>query len=234
MIRFLIAMGCAMTLISQNPEKESLGTGRRGWLFCQDVVARMNHPGTFKVSIAFDPDPPLGESPIGFDENRSVVLYEETLSDGYIKTIPKNFWGGWTSFLCFSFDKNELFSFDRLIRVEDGKIRIYPGQVQTEARKRFGLKNDQIYLGAVEGKRFYWIKEHPGVVYFFEDGQEPRRVYQLRLDTRITEPLGMAKGNPQGDFALEAAAKPIRRTATPRIIQWFALNCKDAEPVKYK
>ena len=192
----------------------------------------MKHPGTYKVTIAYEPNPPLGESQIGFDADHSVVLFDEVLPEDYLKTIPKKFWAGWTSFICYSFDDDAIFSFDRLIRVENGKIRIYPGQVQPEAQKRFNLKADQIYLGVVEGKRFYWTKSRPEKIYFFEDGQNPRKIYQIKLDERVTEPLGISKGNPTGDLALEAAAKPIRRTSTPRVIQWFVINFKEAMPIE--
>jgi hypothetical protein len=229
MIKTLLA--CALTLALPAAIPEALGSGRRGWLFSQDVPHKMDHPGTYRVAISYDPNPPLDSTPMGHVPGQSVLVCQDVLTTAHLKSIRSEFWGGWTSFLCYSFDTQELFSFNNLIRLEQGKPRIYPDSAQFEARSRFGLGPDQLYLGVVDGRRFYWVKGRPREVLFFKDGEAPRRLYRWKLDRRVAEPLGIAKGNPAGDFALRAVAHPRWLSLRGRSLTWFVLNERQAERV---
>jgi len=70
---------------------------------------------------------------------------------------------------------------------------------------------------------------HPREVFF----RSANHTYRFKLNKRVTEPLGMAKGDPKGDLALYAVMMPRGWFSfTPRTLEWAILNWKDAERIE--
>jgi len=156
----------------------------------------------------------------------NITILQEKLAPDYVGTLPRKFWAGWTTLGLFSFDTDAAFDGRDLYRIEKGHIRIYPYIAQQEARKRYGLREDEVFLGAFDGRVFYWVKGQPRAVYF-RAGNQIRR---FQLGRRITEPLGMAKGDPKGDLALYTVMLPSGWfSTTPRTLGWVVLDLKDAD-----
>jgi len=177
------------------------------------VIAYNRSPGFPMVSGYLQNDP------------QTVIVHQETLDPGYEKTIPPRFWSGWLSMGLFSFGTDAAFDGRNLYRIEQGHLRIYPYVAQEEARRRYGLKEDEIFLGAFDGRAFYWTKGQPRTVYV-RSGNQVRR---FELGKRVTEPLGMAKGDPKGDLALHAVMRPSGFFSfSPRTLGWIVLDLKDA------
>lgn len=227
-MRTLMSLLLSLTLLAARPSQPgvvNLGSGHRGLVFVKVnpldqrernrtvLIACNLHPGyTFTGYSDQDPD--------------TKVILKETLTPEYEKTIPSRYWSGWLALRLYSFDANTAFDESSLYRIENGHLRIYPYAAQREARKRYQLNEGTIFLGAFEGRIFYWIKDHPQEVYF----RSADRTYRFKLPKRITEPLGMAKGDPKGDLALWAVMMPARRfSISPRTLDWALLNIADAE-----
>jgi hypothetical protein len=202
-----------------------LGSGHRGLIFTQLRDGR-----NYTVAFAYNVRPDfLLSAGFGTDADSKIIL-KETLTPEYVSTFPGNFWAGWRTIGLFSFDQNTAFDGRDLYRIEDGHIRIYPHQAGPEARKRYSLQENQIFLGAFDQRVFYWEKDKPRVVYFKTENEN--KVFSYTLHKRVTEPLGMSKGNPKGDLALRAVVKPKGWYPSPRTFEWIVLNVKDAKLVK--
>jgi len=222
----LFILGTALVLAAAPPLRPArLGSGQRGLVLtrlnpldpnekkCTIVIAYHQHPG-FPMASGFLKNDP-----------QTVIVHQETLDPEYEKTIPSRFWSGWTSLELFSFDKDAAFDGRDLYRIEKGHLRIYPYVAQAEARRRYGLKENEIFLGAFDGRAFYWVKGQPRTVYV-RSGSQVRR---FELGKRVTEPLGMAKGDPKGDLALHTVMLPAGFFSfSPRTLGWVVLDLKDA------
>jgi hypothetical protein len=235
--RIFIAVLLTIGLCAQ--VKDGLGSGNRGLCFSMewskepkwDPKDKKGLPAQDLAILAIDPNPPLGEGIPGYVKGKGIILHQEILSEEYRNSIPSKWWTG-SFFNVYSFDDHSVFNSSGLLRLEEGHLRIYPWEAQKIAHQEFKLPENALYLGVVSAYRFYWIKGHPRYVYAFKVGEQPRKLLRFKLDKRVTEPLGIAKGEPEGDLALRAVAKPIRWSPSPRIIPWFVLNFKDTESVK--
>ncbi len=226
-IPYVLLLGSSLALAGAVPsEPMGLGSGQRGLIFtrlnaldpqdktCTIVIAYNRNPG-FPVVSGYLQNDPL-----------TVTLHRETLTPEFEKTLPPKFWSGWLSLGLFSFDTDAAFDGRDLYRIEKGHIRIYPYIAQQEARKQYGLRENEIFLGAFDGKVFYWVKGQPRAVYF-RAGNQIRR---FQLGKRVTEPLGMARGDPKGDLALYTVMLPSGWfSTTPRTLGWLVLDLKDAQ-----
>jgi len=223
MRRVLLALFCqfyGLVLMAQ-PASIDLASGNRGLLFVQ-LPDGKNYTMAFACEL--EPGFPLEAAYIESPHSR--IIFKETLPPDYVKTLPSNFWAGWTSTGVFSFGENAVFEGHTLYRIEDGHIKIYPHAAQEEARKRYGLSNDQTFLGAFDNRVFYWKKGQPRSVYFQASGH----IYRFKLRKGVTQPLGIAKGDPKGDLALRAVVKPSAAWyPSPRTFDWIMLNINEAE-----
>ena len=215
--------------MAQSSSTESLGSGRRGWVF-----GKVTFENPRKVVIGYDPapTPEMSELPYQYVEGYTKVLYRTTLEEGEIKSLPLNFWNGWISRMCFSFDKHALFDGTNLFRVKNGKISVLAGQAQAEARRCFGLSHDQIYLGCIEYRHFYYIKSEHHKVYYSAMSNGSRRVYCLKTPERALDLFGVARGDAAGDVVVWASAKPLRMTGSPSVPAWFILNLRSETVVE--
>jgi hypothetical protein len=210
-------------------ERVTLASGHRGLVFTWVIPKDPKLPYD-TVAFVCNLNPGY-EGTGGFDESDlgTRVLLKEKLAPEYLKEFDPRFWNGWVSTRLYSFGENAAFSRQDLYRIEKGHIRIYPGRVPAEAKKTYGLAEGQTFLGAFDGNVFYWNAGQPQAIEF----RSGTKVYRFKLPKRVTEPLGMAKGEPKGDLALFAVAKPTTFFhVTPRTLDWFILNFKDAEPLR--
>jgi hypothetical protein len=220
----------SLTMLAANPSPSgtvNLGSGQRGLVFIKvnPLDPRELHR---TVLIACNLDPGYSHADYSAKDLNTQVIAKETLTPEYEKTIPSRYWSGWLAMGLFSFDVNAAFDETNLYRIEKGHIRIYPFVAQQEARKRYRLPENSTFLGAFDGRIFYWIKDHPREVFF----RSADRLYRFMLQKRVTEPLGMAKGDPKGDLALWAVMMPSGWfSTTPRTLDWAILNVRDAELV---
>ena len=211
------------------PESVNLASGHRGLLIAQ-VFSKAPSGTRGTIALACDLKPDFGLTN-GFAENdpETQIILKETLTPDYLRQLDSRFWAGWIARRLFSFGEDAAFSHGDLYRIEQGHIRIYPGKARSDARKTYGLTPSQNFLGAFDGRIFYWTQDQPLEVRF----QSGTQTYRFKLDKRVTEPLGMAKGDPKGDLALFAVAKPSSLFhVAPRTMDWFVLNLKDAEPLQ--
>jgi hypothetical protein len=204
----------------------NLASGHRGLFFAQIIPKSIDVPyDTVAFICTLDPGYNVTD---GYDPNnpKTRIILQEKLTPEYRKGFDPRFWNGWVSQRIYSFGKNAAFAGRDLFRIEQGHIRIYPERVPAEAKKAYGLTEGQIFLGAFDGRVFYWNAGQPQAIEFRSGTQS----YRIKLPKRVTEPLGMAKGEPKGDLALYAVAKPTTFFhVAPRTIDWFILNFKDAE-----
>jgi hypothetical protein len=226
----LLALFCiaVSTLPAGQPISVRLGSGHRGLVLKHvNPFDPKEHPFTFALACNLNPGYSIQiEAPEG-GPNVQVIL-KESFTQEYVNSLPSNFFGGWFSLGLFSFDEDAAFEGRTLIRIEHGHIRIYPGIALQEARNRYQLKENEIFLGAFDGRIFFWIKDQPQAVYF----KSAKHTYRFKLSKRVTEPLGMAKGDPKGDLALYTVMLPAGWFSfTPRTVGWLVLNVKDAERV---
>jgi hypothetical protein len=157
------------------------------------------------------------------------IILQEELATEYLKGFDPRFWNGLTTRRIYSFGEDAAFSGQDLYRIEQGHIRIHPGRVPAEAKKTYGLTEGQTFLGAFDGRVFYWNAGQPQAVHF----QSGTQVYRFKLPERVTEPLGMARGEPKGDLALYAEAKQAASLhMASRTCDWFILDLKDAERIR--
>ena len=203
----------------------SLGSGQRGLRFGWLSYDETEPPYTFVFSCDLYPGFPLGSG--GFSKYDPVIL-KETLTQKYRNTLPKNYFNGFATANLYSFSKDKAFSYQDLFAIENGHIRIYPNRAQPEAHKVYGLSPDQIFLGAFEGRIYWWVKDKPRQV-FFRDST--RHTFTFPLHDRVTKPLGMSKGNPDGDIALNTVVIPKGWYPAPHTLEWIVLNFKDAKPI---
>ena len=228
MYRMLLAIVVGLCLGSQSLAQSpdiGLGSGQRGLSF---ALLQDEKEPPFTAVFACDSKPgfPLGGG--GYLDNLTTkILFKETLSPEYRKTLPSNFFIGSPDCCLFSFGPNKAFFFNRLLAIEDGHIRIYPGQTQPEARKVYGLSANQMFIGAFEGRFYWWVKGKPREVFFRADNH----TFKFTLHKRVTEPLGMAKGDPEGDLALDTVVIPKGWYPSPRTFEWIILNFKDAKRI---
>ena len=226
MLRLMLALTIGVAFspsIAQAKQQDvSLGSGHRGLRFTQ-IEDGANYTMAFGCDLK--PGFPLSG---GFIEGpNSPIILKETLSPEYRKTLPFNFFGGWSDHLLFSFGPNKAFHDKDLFAIEDSHIRIYPGQTQAEARKVYGLSTNQMFLGAFEGRFYWWVKGKPREVFFRADNH----TFKFTLHKRVTEPLGIAKGDPEGDLALDTVVIPKGWYPSPRTFEWIILNLKDAKQI---
>lgn len=211
------------------PDPVNLASGHRGLVFARMIPKDL---GVAYDTVAFACNLNPGyDVTVGFDDRapETRVILKEKLTSEYLKGFDPGFWAGWVTLRIFSFAENAAFSREDLYRIEQGHIRIYPGRVPAEAKKTYGLTEGQIFLGAFDGRIFYWNAGQPQAIEFRSGIQ----VYRFKLPKRVTEPLGMAKGEPKGDLALYAVAKPATFFhVAPRTLDWFILNFKEAERVR--
>jgi hypothetical protein len=214
---------------ASQPDSINLASGHRGLVFAlmipKDSAASYN-----TVAFACNLTPGYDVT-TGFDDRDpdSRIILKEKLTPEYLKEFDPRFWAGWVTQRIYSFGKNAAFSGRDLFRIEQGHIRIYPGRVPAEAKKTYGLTEGQTFLGAFDGRVFYWNAGQPQAIEFRSGTQ----AYRIKLAKRVTEPLGMAKGDPKGDLALYAVAKPTTLFhVAPRTMDWFILNFKDAERIR--
>lgn len=212
-------------VLGQTPT-EILGSGDRGLVFSEGWTGMPPHTAI----LALDPNPPLGEGTPGYIPGKTSILFQDVLSPEEVGQIPAKWWTG-SQFNVFSFDDHSVFRRGSLFRIVSNHIRIYPGASQVTARKEFGFSESEIYLGLVSGFRFYWVKNDPRHVYFYKSGEQPRVVHYFTLKKGVREPLGMSRGNPVGDLALQVVSIPRGWSQSPRIIEWITLNFKDAKVV---
>lgn len=107
-----------------------------------------------------------------------------------------------------------------------GHIRIFPYAALPEARRIYSLPESNIFLGAFNGRVFYWEKDAPQAVYFRSDNH----TYCFKLPKGVKTPLGMSKGDPKGDLALYAVVRrPGWFTISSWTHDWIVLNLRDAE-----
>jgi len=150
------------------------------------------------------------------------------MTNDYICSLPNNFFNGWNSCGLFSFDDHSAFADSTVFRVENGHLRIYQGKKQEWAQKQYGLKVDEIFLGAFGGNTFFWKENQPQYVFYISQSH----TYRFKTHSRVTEPLGMSRGEPKGDLALRAVVKPKSWFyPSPRTFEWIILNFKDAQLV---
>jgi len=218
-----------MTIGASQPEGLNLGSGHRGLVFTQ-INPLDPHEPHYTVAFACNLKPGFFVSAAYLnDDPDTKIIQKELIAPEYEKTFPPYFWSGWTTKGLFSFDRDAAFDGSNLYRIERGHIRIYPRMALQEARKRYQLKDDHIFLGAFEGRVFYWIKDQPKAVYF----RAANHTYRFKLQKRVTEPLGMAKGDPRGDLALYTVMMPAGWfSTTPRTLDWVILNVKEAERIE--
>ena len=217
-----------MTIHAGQPEMVNLGSGHRGLIFKQvGVFDSRVPPRTVILGCNLSPGYFIESGLVEGDPDSQIIL-KETLKPEYAESFGARWWSGWTSLGLFSFDVDAAFDGSNLYRIEKGHIRIYPKAALQEARKRYQLEENQIFLGAFEGRAFYWVKDHPREAYF----RMANHTYRFKLPKRITEPLGMAKGDPDGDLALYAVGMPKGwLSTTPRTLGWTVLNVRDAERI---
>jgi|GEM_PF-2084438 hypothetical protein len=216
-------------LQANQPAPVNLASGHRGlafeWIIPED-------PKLPYDTVAFVCNLNSGfDGTYGFNDRapETRVILKEKLTPENLKGFDPRFWNGWVSKRIYSFGENAAFSGRTLFRIEQGHIRIYPGRVPAEAKKTYGLTEGQTFLGAFDGRVFYWNASQPQAIEFRSGTQ----VYRFKLPKRVTEPLGMAKGEPKGDLALYAVAKPATFFhVAPRTLDWFILNFKEAERVR--
>jgi hypothetical protein len=210
-----------------NPgEPVTLGSGHRGLVFAQLLSEDLNRTrDTVAVACNLKPGYDITEGFDASDPDTRIIL-KETLTKEYRKQFDSRFWAGWLARRLYSFGEDAAFADGDLFRIEQGHIRIYPGKARSEARKTYGLAQSQNFLGAFDGKVFYWTQGQPQEIRF----QSGTQTYRFKLGKRVTEPLGMAKGDPKGDLALFVVAKPgAWFHVAPRTMEWVVLNLKDAE-----
>lgn len=207
-----------------------LGSGHRGLVFAQITEERSTPKITALIACRMNPGYPHGGSFLESHESiNTIIIAKETFSQKNIDDMGGKFFNGWSSRVLYSLSPDMAFAYQDLYTVENGHIRIYPGQAQTEARKRFRLKDDQVFLGAFENRVYFWVRGKPTEVLF----RTSDHLYRLRLNRRVTEPLGMSKGDPDGDLALFRVAKPKGCISmSPRSVGWDVLNLKEAERIE--
>jgi hypothetical protein len=213
---------------ADHPKNVTLGSGHRGLVFTMLSDTNPKEP-PYAVAFACNLKPGFFLSAgyvDGLPDTR--ILRKETLSPEYVKSFPITYWSSGTTTNLYSFGDNAAFVDDDLYRIEDGHIRIYLDAAQQEARKRYGLQKDQIFLGAFDGRVFFWEQDKPQDAYF----RTAAHTYRFKLHERVTKPLGMSKGDPDGDLALRAVVKPsVSWYPSPRTFEWIVLNFKDAKQI---
>ena len=207
----------------------TLGSGHRGLLFSQ-VKSQDPLVSNHVFVLACNKNPGYAsEDYFAYGDQNIDIILQETFSTEYINTIGSQFFAGWNTSRLFSFGPNAAFFSKTLFKVEQGHIRIFPGQALLEARRIYHLSDAEIFLGSFDGRVYFWVEGNPQEVRF----RAGTRQYRLKLQDRVMEPLGMAKGSPRGDVALFAVAKPPGFFhMTPRVLEWEILNFKDASLVE--
>jgi len=218
-----------MTIQAGQSEIPNLGSGHRGLVFTEiNPLDPQESQHTVALACNLNPGYFLAATFVYGAPDTKIIL-KELIPLEKDKTLPPHFWSGWTTKGLFSFETDAAFDGRNLFRIENGHIRIYPRIAMEEARRRYQLKDDHLFLGAFEGRVFYWVKGHPREVFF----RSADHTYRFRLQKRVTEPLGMAKGDPKGDLALYAVMMPRGWFSfTPRTLEWAVLNVKDAERIE--
>ena len=89
-----------------------------------------------------------------------------------------------------------------------------------------------VYLGAVEGKRFFWIEGNP-LLYMFSGEDARVKLAQIKLPKEFRRPLGIANGRPLGEWALLSVFKSKGMFApVPNEIHWLVLHAKELQPTE--
>lgn len=203
----------------------ALGSGHRG-LVLGKVAPFDSKQAPFTVAIMCYPNPGFFLSADSEGGPEPQTLIQETLPPDQLRRLPDKWWSGWLTLGLFSFGHDAAFDGRDLYRIEQGHLRIYPYAALPEARKSYGLADNHLFLGAFDGRVFYWDKDAPQAVYFKAD----HHTYRYRMPPRVLTPLGMAKGAPKGDLALYAVVKrPGWFTISSTTHDWIVLNLKDAE-----
>ena len=202
---------------------EMTPTGESRWVL---TFGCSRHPGLEEVGHADDPSLST-EDP---------VFVRQPLTDDLKAT---NWFQGWSVNQLFAFDETSVFDGaykgtqgGNLFSFENGKLKANLGQAQALASKRFGLPSKAIYLGSVRGRRFYWIEGKPRKIYFFEGESAHLNTHVLDLPKEVKKPLGIANGDPKGDWALQATCKAPGWYSAPNAIHWVVLYAKDAKAVQ--
>lgn len=222
---WLIACLMAVAGQAKDPTRVALGSGNRGLVLTMVAPFDPKQP-PFTVAIVCYPDPGFFLTADSAGGPEAQTLIQETLPADQLKRLPEKWWSGWLNLELFSFGPDAAFDLRDLYRIENGHIRIFPHAALTEARRTYGLADTHIFLGAFEGRIFYWAKDAPQAVYF----RSGNHTYRFRMPDRIVTPLGMAKGDPKGDLALYAVVKRQGWfTISSWTHDWLVLNLKDAE-----
>ncbi len=201
----------------------TLDSGHRGLLFTQ-----IDDGPNYTVAFACDLNPSFNPIDRSYIESPKIpIILKETLSLEYRKSLPSNYFSGWDSWRLSSFGPNKAFAYDDLFSIEDGHIRIYPGQAQSEARKIYGLSKTQAFLGAFDNRFYWWVKDKPREIFF----RSNNHTFKFTLHKRVTEPLGMSNGDPKGDLSLDAVVIPKGWYPAPRTFEGIVLNFTDAKQV---
>jgi hypothetical protein len=78
-----------------------------------------------------------------------------------------------------------------LYRLINGKLQI-GNDVQSEASRLYGLERNDLFLGYIDGRIFYWHTDVPSLVYWRNNGKP--EIHSIKLPRGVTEVYGVTKG----------------------------------------
>lgn len=136
----------------------------------------------------------------------------------------------------YPFSPNSVFQYHHVFEVSDGKLVGHRGQLARLSQERYGLKENEHFLGRVDNRIFYWLKDESKKnvepwIYFFPVDRPSERHRILIPDATLkavrchcmTEPLGVTRGAASNALAIRAVLLPKGFSPSPRVIYWMQL-----------